>query len=138
MTFTIIRDSKHHINLIEQGADWAFREALLRGAPESVRRELRHALSRVPQANAAAYSRQYFGEELTAILERCQPLIDELHVFMHEFLKLPGFIQWLNATGYGNDYLMIKAFAAWSEMKLDKPTHLIVPAHAPTDVGGHG
>jgi hypothetical protein len=139
MTFAVISDPKHKLNLIDQGADWAFREALLRGAPPpTVRPLMKQALDRIPKANAAAYSRQYFGKELPEILARCQPLIDELHVFFHQYLKLPGFMQWLNATGYGNDYLMIKAFAAWSELKLEKPLHLIVPEHGPARIEGNG
>lgn len=137
MTFAIIRDPKHKLNWIETGKDWAFREALLRGAPENIRPKIKQALARTPKANAAAYSWEYFGAELDAILARCQPLIDELEVFMHEYLKLPGFMQWLNVTGYGNDYLMIKAFAAWSEMKLSTPTHLIIPPHAPPETEGY-
>lgn len=138
MTFAVIRDLKHKINLVDRGADWAFREALLRGAPDTIRPKIRAALDRVPKANAAAYSKQYFGAELPAILKHTQPLIDELHVYFHQYLLLPGFMQWLSVTGYGNDYLMIKAFAEWSEMKLSTPRHLIVPqGDPPPPVAGH-
>jgi hypothetical protein len=37
---------------------------------------------------------------------------------MHVNLDLPGFKQWLDATGYGNDYRMIKAMDAWAQMEL--------------------
>lgn len=103
------------VNWVEASADAAFRKALMDGCPVPVRPNMQEALAATPPKNARGHSFRYFGDELPSILERVSPLIDELHWFLHHDRNLPNFKQWLQVTGYGDDYRMIKAMAAWAE-----------------------
>ena len=101
---------------IETGADQAFRKALRAGVPPSVRAKMNEALAATPDSGAMAHSVRYFGDELADIKNRIAPLLIGLNKYLTKELKLPGLFDWLNLTNYGNDYRMIKAFAAWAEM----------------------
>lgn len=103
---------------VERAKDEAFRKALLDGVPPVLRGKMIEALAATPDAGSAAHSRRYFGSELAAITARTDPLLFQLNRYLTERLKLPGLYDWLNVTGYGNDYRMIKVFKAWSEMKV--------------------
>lgn len=103
---------------VDRATDEAFRHALLNGVPTVLRPKMLEALAAVPDAGARAHSVRYFKGELDAICEQTHPLLFELNRFLSARFQLHGLFDWLNATGYGNDYRMIEVFKAWSEMKV--------------------
>jgi len=96
--------------------DQAFRRALMDGIPPPLRGKMREALAVFPGKQAQGHSVLYFGPKLADIKNRIAPLLIELNRFLSESRNLPGLFEWLDATNYGNDYRMIKAFLAWAEM----------------------
>lgn len=104
------------ITWVERAKDEAFRKALLDGVPVSVRPKMREALNALPDNGARAHSMRYFGADLDEIKGQIAPLLIELNKFLTEQRRLPGLFDWLDVTNYGNDYRMIKAFKAWSEL----------------------
>lgn len=113
---------------VEKNADEAFRKALLDGVPVSLRPKMREALAAYPNKVSLAHSQRYFGDELQTIADRCKPLTQELDSYMERSLKLPGFRKWMIATGYTNEYRMIKVFDAWARMKGEADPKIKVPA----------
>lgn len=107
---------KDGMTLIERDHDTAFRRALMDGCPPQIRSKMHEALAVLPLPGAAAHSKRYFGAELDSILKRTAPLIDELDVHLLTRCHLTGFKNWLQLTGFANDYRMIKAIAAWADM----------------------
>lgn len=103
------------VTWIDRASDQAYRRALMNGCPVPVRGKMQEALAQTPHAGSRAHSLRYFGKEMPAIQQQVAPLIDELHWFLHHDLNLPQFKQWLQATGYANEYRMIKAMVAWAE-----------------------
>lgn len=110
---------------VDKAKDEAFRKALLDGIPVSLRAKMKGALSIIPDKGALAHSQRYFGAELPMITGRTAPLIFALNRYLTEQLQLPGLYDWLNVTGYGNDYRMIKAFDAWAQLPLRKPKLIV-------------
>lgn len=110
---------------IERRADEAFRKALMDGVPMALRSKMREALAAIPDAGSLAHSRRYFGDGLQEIADRAKPLVDELHRYMETRLKLSGFREWMIATGYTNEYRMIKVFEAWSRMKAEPKPKIV-------------
>jgi len=106
-----------NIAWVDRAADTAFRAALLAGVPPSLHAKMKDALSRFPKANARAYSEEFFGEELPAIMMRVRPLVEVLEDYLEFQMRLPGFTQWLTATGFGDDYRLISVFNDWACMK---------------------
>jgi len=106
---------------IDSVVDAAFRKALLDGVPPSLLPKMREALAAIPDKGSAAHSMRYFGAELAAIKERIGPLLIELNHVLTRSFRLPGLFDWLDATGFGNDYRMIKVLAAWSDLVRSKP-----------------
>jgi hypothetical protein len=119
---------KDGLRFIERGADEAFRKALLAGVPVSLRTKMKEALANYPDDRSLGHSQRYFGDELQAIADRCKPLTQELDSYMERTLKLPGFRKWMIATGYTNEYRMIKVFDAWARMKGEPDPKIKVPA----------
>lgn len=116
--FQIIR--KDGLVHIPRGVDDAFKKALLAGVPPVLREKMRMALADVPTAGARAHSIRYFGDELPAIVEQINPLMQQLDFTLTKAFNMPGLFNWLDATGLGNHYALIKVFKAWSEMKVTK------------------
>jgi len=116
--------------LIPRDADEAFRKALMDGVPPSLRPKMREALAATPDPNAIKairHSRRYFGEEASKIFADASGLAAELHRFLAGRFQLNGLLDWLTATGYGNDYRMIKVFAEWARMAKASEKKLIIP-----------
>lgn len=111
-------------------ADEAFRKALMAGVPPSIRPKMHEALSVIPDAGAMAHSVRYFGPELADIKNRIAPLLINLDRFLRDRHGMPSIFDWLQATNYGSDYRMIKAFAAWAEM-VNAPSLAVVTAPHP-------
>jgi hypothetical protein len=109
--------NKDGIVWVSRDADIAFRAALLAGVPPSLHAKMKDALSRHPQANAREYSEGFFGEELPKIVSAVTPLIDVLQDYLEYQMKLPGFTDWLRATGFGDHHKMIAVFYEWAQMK---------------------
>lgn len=114
--FTIIR--QNGLVHIDAKVDAAFRKALMDGVPVSLRSKMKEALAAVPDKQSAAHSRRYFGAELPAIVNRIAPLMRELNRYLSESRNLPGIYDWMLATGFSEDFRMIKVFNAWAQMKL--------------------
>lgn len=106
---------------VDKAVDEAFRKALLDGIPRHLRPKMVEALAATPQKDARGHSERYFKGELASIMAEVAPLLFEINRYLTEQCRLPGLYDWLNATNFGNDYRMIKAFKAWSEMKVGKP-----------------
>lgn len=70
---------------------------------------MRKALSNGPSKNGAADAQAWYGDKLPAILKLCDPII----IAMNN--GIPGFSEWLDQTGYGNDCTMIRALVAWTD-----------------------
>lgn len=105
---------------IDNRIDQAFRKALMDGVPVSLRSKMMEALSVRPEKGSLAHSQRYFGAELQAIADRCKPLVDEVHDYLIAHRGLRGFRDWLIATGYTNEYRMIKVMHAWALMKRER------------------
>lgn len=107
--------------------DAAFRKALMAGVPPSLRGKMQQALAATPQKNAPAHAKRYFGEESDKVFAHAGELAQVLHRFLADRYQLVGLLDWLTATGYGNDYRMIKVFYEWSQMPADTKPQVIVP-----------
>ena len=127
LPFTVIRENG--LVHVDAKVDAAFRQALMDGIPVQLRGKMREALAATPNKGAMAHSRRYFGDELPHIKNRIAPLVIELNRFLSESRGLPGLFDWLDVTNFGNDYRMIKAFAAWAETK-GMPSLGVVPPKA--------
>lgn len=112
---------------VDRVVDQTFRKALMDGVPPSLRGKMQEALAASPDSGAMAHSIRYFGKELGAIKERIAPLLIELDRVIATRYGLKGLFDWLNITNLGNDYRMIKAFKAWSDLELSKPAHPLPP-----------
>lgn len=109
---------------VDRKVDQAFRNALLAGVPVVLRPKMRMALAaNVNPREAIAHSKRYFGAELPAIVERTTPLLQQLDQYLANQHGLKGLFDWLDVTGFGSHYEMIKVFDRWaSEYKLPDPT----------------
>lgn len=106
--------------LIPAPVDAAFRKALLAGVPPQLRAKMAEALSAQLQPNARRAQREarrHFGKEADAIFADAADLASYLHRYLAGQFQLAGLLDWLDATGYGNDYRMIKVFAEWARMR---------------------
>ena len=114
---------KNGLVFVEAKTDAAFRKALLDGVPPVLRGKMREALAVVPNKGTLAHSIRYFGDELPEIKTKVAPLVISLDRFFSSN-GLRGLFDWLEVTGLGNDYRMVKVFSAWAEMPLSgsKPT----------------
>jgi hypothetical protein len=113
---------------VDRVIDAAFRQALLDGIPVSLRPKMREALAVIPDSRSRVHTQRYFGDELPEIMERIAPLLLELNKLLSERFNLPGLYDWLDVTGFGNDYRMVKAFDAWAQMKFPEKPALVVNA----------
>jgi hypothetical protein len=114
---TIIRENG--LVHIRSDVDRAFRKALLDGVPSSLQPKMAEALSAqvLPNARRAQKeARRYFGAEADEIFAHAAQLATDLHKFLGDRFGLIGLLDWLTATGYGNDYRMIKVFAEWARL----------------------
>lgn len=116
LPFTIIRE-KGMVH-VDAKVDAAFRKALTDGVPPQLRGKMREALAATPGADAMNHAIRYFGgpEKIADIKNRIAPLLLEFNRMCTESFALSGLFDWLEVTGFGNDYRMIKAFLAWAEM----------------------
>ena len=107
---------------VERAKDEAFRKALMDGIPPVLRGKMREALAAIPDKGSMAHAVRYFGgpEKIADIKNQIAPMIVELDKFLKNSRNLPGLFDWLDVTGLGNDYRMIKVFIAWSEFELSK------------------
>lgn len=120
----------HHqagITWVDRGADEAFREALMIGVPPALRGKMKEALAATPDAGARAHSIRYFGAEFETVRNDAATLAMLLSRTLANTHNLPGFLDWLDVTNYGNDYRMIKVFKAWAETKKSEPLPTLIP-----------
>jgi hypothetical protein len=99
--------------------DAACRKALLDGVPAPLLPKMVEALSAQVTPNtrrAQREARRYFGKEADEIFAHAATFAQDLHQFLADRFGLLGLIDWLTATGYGNDYRMIKVFAEWARL----------------------
>jgi len=100
---------------IRLDVDHRFRGALLAAVNEAgglrARRLIGLALMAGPARDGVAASLLRFGsrEKLQAVLVGTEMVITGLE------MSCPGFKQWLDVTGFGNDPTMIEGFAAWAD-----------------------
>ena len=102
---------------IDTASDEWFRRMLKEGGPtQTIRAKFAAALNgRYPHADARQFSERHYGaENLKRIVAHCDPLIRALEAW-YEKQGHRGFIDWLNITGWGNDYKLIAAFEAWAD-----------------------
>jgi hypothetical protein len=65
---------------------------------------MRTALSGgAPRAGGAVEIKRFFGDELEGVLRLCATVVAAIDGMV------PGFVDWLNHTGYGDDKLMVLA-----------------------------
>lgn len=117
--------ARGHSNLVmvNGNLDKAFRDTLIAIAPESARKHFREAFSGggMPKGDGGAHARAYFGhDKIAGISALIRPLSEELEEFMTRTLRFAGFNQWLTATGWGDDYRVIKGLMAWAETKKEE------------------
>lgn len=105
---------------VERAKDEAFRKALMDGIPPVLRGKMREALADIPNKGSMAHAVRYFGgpEKIAELKNKIGPLIVELDKTLKNNYGLPGLFDWLDVSGLGNSYKMIKAFDAWAEMEL--------------------
>ena len=115
LPFRVIR--KDGFVHVDRMVDEAFRKALMDGVPVSLRSKMREALAAIPNAQTRAHTKRYFGAELPTIIERIGPLLIQLNRVCSESFNLPGLFEWLEVTGLGDDYRMVKVFDAWAQLK---------------------
>ena len=117
---------------IEASFDAACRKALLDGVPAPLRPKMVEALSAqlLPNAHRARKeARRYFGKEADAIFAHAATFAADLHKFLADRFGLVGLLDWLTATGYGNDHRMIKVFAEWARLSDEmSKKQIIIPA----------
>lgn len=101
---------------VDQAHDAAFRKALMAGVPVSLRGKMQEALAATPGRGAAAHARRYFGDEADQIFADAADLAGVLSRYLNNQYQLDGLLEWLTATGFGNDYRMIKVFAEWARL----------------------
>jgi hypothetical protein len=97
---------------IPTDVDRRYRTALLAGARAAGSKTYRlmaEALTNGPSKGGATEAQKHFGDDLPLILAGCNDLIRLLNNGM------PGFSEWLEATGFGNDKAMILAMASYAE-----------------------
>lgn len=120
--------------LIETAFDQAMRHALLNGVPASLRPKMVEALSAQVNGNAwraQKEARRHFGKEADEIFDHASTFAKDLHQFLGDRFDLLGLLDWLTATGYGNDYRMIKVFAEWARLSNEiGKKQIIVPTDA--------
>lgn len=92
--------------------DSRMRHALRSGAQAAgfkARMLMESVLGRRALGDRGMAAQAYFGTEIDSALELVRPLIIQLNSGM------PGFNEWLDRTGYGDDVDMIRALLAWCE-----------------------
>ncbi|MET4341953.1 hypothetical protein [Bradyrhizobium sp. RT9a] len=118
------------IVFVNAAHDAAFRKALMAGVPPALRGKMQEALAATPGRGAAAHARRYFGVEADQIFADAAELAGYLHRFLNDQYRLDGLLEWLTATGFGNDYRMIKVFAEWARLTSKAEIKAILPAEA--------
>lgn len=107
---------------IEAKYDEAIRKALLAGPPTAaLQAKMKMALAAQPKSGDRAHSIRYFGLEYGTTAKKAADLAAVLHQFLGDHFGLPGLLDWLDATGYGNHYEMIKVFKEWAELGATMP-----------------
>lgn len=101
----------------ERREDRDYRAFLLRVSPLEVRGMFRDCFAAGPRRGGAEEALRYFDSnpQHPAILSTV-PVVEECERFM------PGFGFWLQQTGFGDDLDMIKAFAKWYELGVERET----------------
>ena len=94
----ILKDLREMADALEPPLCFDFRDALSLGKPTST-----------PEETVA-----YFGDTLPTATRIIRPLIDSLQQV------IPGFLVWLDVTGFGDDKKFCAAMLKWSE-KLAAP-----------------
>jgi hypothetical protein len=94
-------------------ADRRYRQGLWRASATNIKAAwfIHRALRNGPSSRGAAETMAYYGKEMQTVMNLTAPLVDTLEVAM------PGFKQWLCATGFGNDLTMFKGFVRWAEAR---------------------
>jgi hypothetical protein len=130
LPFTVIKE--HGMVHVDAKIDATFKKALRDGVPTPLRAKMNEALSSIPPANARDHSVRYFGgpQAVSNMLNVIGPLLIELNRYLTESRSLPGIFDWLEVTGLGNDYRMLKVLLAWAEMGAG-PNLGHVPTQAP-------
>lgn len=72
-------------------------------------RLMRKALTDGPSKRGKAETQAWYGDRLPAICKLLDPMIVALNN------GIPGFSEWLDRSGYGNDCTMIRALVAWTD-----------------------
>ena len=104
------------MKLVRTDFDQHIRTLLVNVAPAPIRPKITAALSAGPDLGGRARVEQHFGEEYDLATSRAADLADWLDRMMTAHRKTPGLLDWLNFTGFGNDFRLIAAFYEWSQM----------------------
>jgi hypothetical protein len=85
--------------------------AAAKGAGPKAAVLMTHALANGPSKEGLPEAVRYFGSEqkLQQVIKLMDPMMFALNGGM------PGFSEWLDRTGFGNDCTMIRALLAWVE-----------------------
>jgi hypothetical protein len=101
---------------IDAETDTRMRTFLLNACHPNTKFRMTRALDVMPRpADALDRVKRYFGGQgpATTALQAAIPVVGECEQYC------PGLARWLIVTGYGNEPLMIAAFAHWAENPVD-------------------
>ncbi len=101
---------------IDRETDDKMRAFLVNACHPAVQFAMRRALEQRPRpSDAMVRVKKYFGGRGPAVTE-----INAANVVVRECERYcPGLSEWMRVTGYGNEPLMIAAFARWAENPVD-------------------
>jgi hypothetical protein len=116
MTAALRIHRQNGVVFVPAPVDAAFRKALLDGVPASLHPKMKEALAATPHRGSRAHAQRYFGDEANEVFVHAATFAQDLHRFLAQRFGLEGLLDWLTATGYGNDYRMIKVFAEWARL----------------------
>jgi hypothetical protein len=101
-------DSERTLADVDQRMRHALRAAA-QTAGFKARMLMERVLGREAMRDDGREAKRYFGDETDTVLELVRPLVIQLNAGM------PGFNEWLDRTGYGDDVDMIRALLCWCE-----------------------
>lgn len=111
---------------IDRETDRHMRRFLVQACHPSTRFRMARALAQRPHPpDALDRVKRYFGGQKPALdtLQAALPVVQEAEKYC------PGLSHWLMLTGYGNEPLMIAAFAHWAEHPVDYSNLPTVEVH---------
>lgn len=109
MTVDLLRADSHlPLRAIDHRIRHALAAAAVAAGPKA-QGLMAAALADGPSSGGAEEASRWFGESLPEVIDALSPMIIALNNGM------PGFSEWLDRTGYGNDLTMMRALLAWME-----------------------